>query len=385
MPYDFDTLPNRRGTDCAKWNYVEADELPMWVADMDFRSPEPVIEVLKKRVEHGVFGYPSFDNTEHKQAVVDWVADRHGWLITPDDVLFLSGVVEGFNIAAHALARPDGAVIYHTPAYGPFLEVAKHAGIAQQGVELTREADGSYSIDLAAFEAAITPQPRLFILCNPHNPTGRVFRRDELEALAEICLRHNVAICSDEIHSDLVYSGHKHIPIALLDAEVARKTITLLAPSKTFNLAGLQASVAIIQDEELRAQFKSGYQGLVHWVNIMGMESLAAAYREGKPWLEALLEYLEANRDYTYDFVQTDLPGVSMVKPEGTYLAWLDCRALEIAGKPSDFFKERAKVVMNAGDWFGAGGEGFVRLNFGTPRSMLQEALEKMKAALESL
>jgi cystathionine beta-lyase len=255
----------------------------------------------------------------------------------------------------------------------------------KQEVELTREADGSYSIDLDAFEAAIAPQTRLFILCNPHNPTGRVFRRDELEALAEICLRHNVVICSDEIHSDLVYSGHKHIPIAALDAEVAKHTITLLAPSKTFNLAGLQASVAIVQDEDLREQFKSGYQGLVHWVNIMGMESLLAAYREGEPWLDALLPYLEANRDYTAEFVQRELPGVSMVKSEGTYLAWLDCRALGVEGKPSDFFKEQAKVVMNDGGWFGAGGEGFVRLNFGTPRSMLQEALERMKATLETM
>jgi cystathionine beta-lyase len=357
----------------------------MWVADMDFRSPEPVIAALEKRVEHGVFGYPSFDNSEHKQAVVDWVANRHGWQITPDDVLFLSGVVEGFNIAAHALARPDGGVIYHTPAYGPFLEVGQNAGIVQQSIELTREPDGSYSIDLDAFEAAITAQTRLFLLCNPHNPTGRVFRRDELEALTETCLRHNVTICSDEIHSDLVYSGHKHIPIAALDTEVAKHTITLLAPSKTFNLAGLQASVAIIQDEELREQFKSAYQGLVHWVNIMGMESLLAAYREGEPWLDALLQYLEANRDYTAEFVQRELPGIAMVRPEGTYLAWLDCRALKVEGKPSDFFKERAKVVMNDGGWFGAGGEGFVRLNFGTPRSMLQEALEKMKAAQGTL
>jgi len=255
------------------------------------------------------------------------------------------------------------------------------------------DADGSYTLDLDAFEAAITPETRIFMLCNPQNPTGRVFTKAELEGMAEICLRHEVIICSDEIHSDLVYRGHKHIPIATLSKEIADNTITLIAPSKTFNVAGLKASAAIITNEELRTSFEAASKGLAgHWVNIMGMVALQAAYREGGPWLDALLKYLEANRDYAVEFINQQLPGVRMASPEGTFLAWLDCRELFASvdaeaevGYFNTFFEQRARVALNNGAWYGKGGEGFVRLNFGCPRHILEDGLGRLRGAVEKI
>lgn len=391
MNYDFDTLPDRRGTDCAKWDATAPDVLPMWVADMDFASPPEVVEALKEYVSKGVFGYPYFGDSPNK-AVAAWMQDRHGWEVDPKDVSFISGVVTGFNQAAHAVTGPGDGYLVQTPTYGPFFGVAKNAGLSQQEMELTLNPDGHYSIDLDAFEAAIRPETRIFMLCNPQNPTGRVFTRAELEGMAEICLRHDVVICADEIHSDLVYPGQTHIPIASLDAEVAQNTITLVAPSKTFNVAGLKASAAIIENEDLKARFEQAGQGLSgHWVNVMGMIALETAYRHGALWLDALMEYLEANRDYTVEVVNQQMPGVRMAAPEGTFLAWLDCRAAapaaEEAGDGSGyfnpFFEKQARVAVNNGAWFGKGGEGFVRLNFGCPRHVLEEGLARIQAALE--
>jgi cystathionine beta-lyase len=392
MNYDFDTLPERRGTDCAKWDATDSDVLPMWVADMDFTAPPEVIKALEDFVKKGVFGYPYYGDSP-KQAVVEWMSSRHQWEVDPAAIMFSSGVVEGFNQAAHAVTQPGEGYLVQTPTYGPFFRVAKNVGLSQQEMELTLNADGSYSIDLDAFEAAIKPETRIFMLCNPQNPTGRVFTKQELEGMAEICLRHKVIICADEIHSDLVYDGYKHIPIASLAPEIADNTITLVAPSKTFNVAGLQASAVIIENQELREQFSKAGQGLAsHWINLMGMIALQTAYREGAPWLEALLHYLDGNRDYVTKFVEQNLPGVQMAKPEATFLAWLDCREL-LSGTDfiedetvhfSPFFEKEARVALNKGTWFGKGGEGFARLNFGCPRHVLEEGLGRMQAALEN-
>jgi cystathionine beta-lyase len=317
-----------------------------------------------------------------KQSVVDWLARRHSWQVTPDDLVFVPGVVTGFNLAAHAVTRPGDGVLVQTPTYGPFFSVEKNVDLMQQEMELTIGENGQYKVDLDAFEAALTGRTRIFMLCNPQNPTGRVFRKDELEAMAEICLKNDIIICSDEIHSDLIFSGHKHIPIASLDPEIAAKTITLIAPSKTFNIAGLKASVAIITDRELRKQFDGARKGLTGSVNLLGMVAMEAAYNKGEAWLDALLVYLEANRDYLYDFVNLELPGITMGKPEGTYLAWLYCRDANIGDCPEEYFYEQGRVAMNDGAWFGKCGEDFVRLNFGCPRAMLEEALERIKACL---
>jgi cystathionine beta-lyase len=349
-------------------------------------------------VAHGVFGYP--DNlipTVSKplglaEVIVQRLEQRYGWQVQPQDLVFIPGVVAGFNMACHALATPESGppgrqkgVLVQTPVYAPFLQAPAIAGMTRQEMELTCNPDGSYSIDLEAFEAAIAPETAMFLMCNPHNPVGRVFRGEELERMAEICLRHDLVICSDEIHCDLIFSGQRHIPIAALDPEIAQRTITLMAPSKTYNIAGLSCSVAIIQNDSLRRRFRNAHKGLVHGVNVLGWVAAEAAYRDGQEWLDQLLVYLEANRDFLFDYVKRELPSVRMAKPEGTYLAWLDCRATGIQGEPCEFFQNQAKVALNDGKAFGRGGEGFVRLNFGCPRSLLAEALERMKGALTPL
>jgi cystathionine beta-lyase len=259
-----------------------------------------------------------------------------------------------------------------------------------QQAEIERNAQGRYALDIDAFEAAFTERTRTgvttraFILCNPHNPIGRVYERDELAAMAEVCLRHNTMICSDEIHCDLVYSGHKHVPIAALDPEIAQNTVTLMAPSKTYNIAGLKCSFAVIQNEDLRQEFNAARGGLVPSVNILGYTAALAAYRDGGPWLDEVLAYMEANRDYLKAYVDEHLPGIEMIVPEGTYLAWLDTRQAGIEGEPGAFFLERARVALNEGTHFGPGGKGYVRLNFACPRATLTEALERMRDALES-
>jgi cystathionine beta-lyase len=252
-------------------------------------------------------------------------------------------------------------------------------------MELTRQHDGRYEVDFDAFEAAITNRTRIFVLCNPHNPVGRVFLREELEQMAEICLRHDIVICSDEIHCDLAFPGYQHIPIASLDPEIGRKTITLIAPSKTFNIAGLHCSIAIIENEALREQYEAAKGGMVPRLDIMGYTAGLAAYQHGQPWLDQVLAYLEANLSYLCGYVEDRLPGISMWRPEGTYLAWLDCRQAGLPGNAHDFFLSEAKVALNDGATFGKGGEGFLRLNFGCPRPTLKDALERMEAALHLL
>jgi cystathionine beta-lyase len=384
--FNFDILHERRGTDCSKWDTTKSGVLPLWVADMDFCSPPEVVEALQAAVQSGIFGYPNF-GTQVQETVADWLHARHGWEINPESVVPVPGVVTGFNLSANAVAQPGDGVLIQPPTYGPFLGVAKNFNLVQQEAQLTQGPDGQYQVDLDAFEAAITPETRIFMLCNPQNPTGRVFTRQELENMADICLRHGVTICSDEIHSDLVFSGHTHLPVASLDPSISEHTITLVAPSKTFNIAGLKASAAIIENPDLRKQFNAARQGMVGFVNSLGMVALQAAYRHGAPWLDALLAYLEDNRDLTVQFVRERLPGVQVNVPEATYLAWLDCREAAFdssdRGQINSFFEQHAKVALNEGRWFGSGGEGFVRLNFGCPRAILMEALGRMEAALK--
>jgi cystathionine beta-lyase len=389
MNYDFDTLPDRRLSESVKWNKFGADVLPLWVADMDFRSPPEVVQALHARVEHGVFGYPlgsrPGDLPELRGLIVERLAQRYGWHIDPDDILFQPGVGTAFKLASLAFASPERALLVQTPLYPPLLGLAKTTAVLGREAELVRQPDGEYCIDFDLFEAAAREGTGLFLLCNPHNPSGRVFRRDELERMAEICLRHEVVICSDEIHCDLVFSGQRHIPMASLDPEVASRTITLMAPSKTFNLAGLKFSFTIVQDAELRRRFLSAGFGLGGWANLMGLTAAQAAYQYGGEWLAQLMVYLEGNRDFLDSFVRRELPGVSMAAPEGTYLSWLDCRGMRVEGSPCEFFMEAARVALGDGREFGPGGEGFVRLNFGCPRAVLEEALQRMRGVVKTL
>jgi cysteine-S-conjugate beta-lyase len=387
MKYDFDQAPDRTATDSLKWREYDGDVIPLWVADMDFVSPEPVIRALHERVDHGVFGYPQGIAKRHtdvpqiREVIVNRMRQLYEWEIEPGDLVFLPGVVKGFNLACHAVGKLGGAVLVQPPVYHHFLTAPKLAGKIRQDVELLRNPDGDYFVDWDAFEKGFTDLTDLFILCNPHNPLGRVFRQSELERMAEICLMNGVVICSDEIHCDLVYRGHQHVPLASLDPEIANNTITLMAPSKTFNLAGLQFSFAIIQNPELRREYVRAGKGLVSWVNALGWVAAMAAYCDGQEWLDQLLDYLQVNRDYLHEFVLGELPGVSMASPEGTYLAWLDCRRAGIEGNPAEFFLQNARLALSDGSDFGSGGEGFVRLNFGCPRPLLAEALQRMKEA----
>jgi len=384
--YDVDQVIDRRASDSVKWNHY-GDALPLWVADMDFVSPEPVVRALRERVEHGVFGYGA-EPKELREVIATWARRRYHWQIAPDSLVFLPGVVNGFNLACRALTVPGDGVLIHTPVYPPINVAHQNAQLERQGVELTRQPEGGYTLDFDAFEAAMTDRSRIFVLCNPHNPVGRVFRRDELERMAELCLRHKIVICSDEIHCDLIYRDHAHVPIASLAPEVAARTITLIAPSKTFNIAGLQCAVAIVPDKDLRKKFKDARAGLLpHEANLLGLAAALAAYRDGEEWLEQVVAYLQANRDMLSQFVREHLPGLRMGQPEGTYLAWLDCRGLSWPGqqdgvKPCEFLLQQARVALNDGETFGQGGAGFVRLNFGCPRSTLSEALARIKAAL---
>ncbi len=383
MTYNFDTVTPRRQTESIKWNWCDDDELPMWVADMDFPAPQPVLEALHARVDHGIFGYGQCGK-ELREVIVARLEQLYGWQVAPEALVFLPGVVPGFNMAARAFCQPGDGLLIQTPVYPPILHAAAGADLISRDMELTRRADGVYEIDFERFEA-VARQSDMFILCNPHNPVGRVFTQAELEQMAELCLRHRVLICSDEIHGDLIFNDHRHLPIASLAPEIEARTITLMAPSKTFNIAGLHCAFAVVPDEEVRRQFKQGRLGLVPAPNVLGYAGALAAYREGGAWLEAALAYLEANRDFVYDFVAQELPGVTMVKPEGTFLAWLDCREAGIPGTPYDFFREEGRVMLNDGATFGPGGEGFVRLNFATPRALLQEGLHRMRQALSLL
>jgi len=385
VTWDFDRPIERRGTESNKWRKYDPDVLPLWVADMDFPSPEPVVRALRERVAHGVFGYgPTLEQvTELHELVAARLGRLHGWRVAPEAVVLLPGVIPGFNVACRMLATPGAGLLLQVPLYPPILRVPGNAGLAADLADLARGPDGRYAPDWDAFEAAIGARTRVFLLCNPHNPVGRAFTRAELERMAATCLRRGLAIVADEIHGDLVYAGHRHTPIAALAPEVAARTVTLLAPSKTWNLAGLKCGLAVIPDATLRARFHAARADLVQTANILGYTAAVAAYRDGEAWLAELLRYLEANRDFLVDVVRRELPGVKFAAPEATYLAWLDCRgAGAAAGDPYTFFLEKARVALNDGRAFGRGGEGFVRLNFACPRATLTEALERMRRAL---
>ncbi len=383
MSYNFDQVIGRRHTESIKWRRYEEDVLPLWVADMDFTAPEPVIRALEERVAHGIFGYGGPPDGL-REVIQERLVELYNWRVAADDIFFIPGVVTGFNKTCHAIGAPGDEILVEPPVYPPMLTAPEAAGRVCKTVQLV-EGRERYERDLEAFERAISERTSLFLLCNPHNPVGRVFDKDELENLAEVCLRHDIVICSDEIHCDLVFRGHPHIPIASLAPEIAAQTITFFAPSKTYNIAGLSCSVGVIQNPELREHFDEAVAGVVPHINVLGYTAALAAYRDGQAWLDALMDYLEANRDYVLDYIAAFMPAIECNLPEGTYLAWLDCRDAGIPGNPHEFFLERARVALNDGADFGSGGEGFVRLNFGCPRATLTAALERMRAALDDL
>jgi cystathionine beta-lyase len=384
MPFDFDSHLDRRATDSHKWNCYDPHILPMWVADMDFLSPPAIQRALHARIAQGHFGYAETPKSL-TQAIIDRLYRQYQWQLESEDIVYLPGLVCGLNIAARAVGQPGDGVLINTPVYGPFSTAPTNQDRTVQFAPQVAAMDGCtlhYEVDFDALEAAVLPSTGLLFLCNPHNPTGRAFTRSELQAYAALAERHDLVICSDEIHCDLVLGGSRHIPTGSLSPEIGRRTITLMAPSKTFNIPGLGSSYAIIQDAPLRARFIRAMAGIVPHMNLLGATAMEAAYTECEDWLVELLEYLTANRDFLVNYVRDCLPGVRTTVPQATYLAWLDLREMGIEGRASQFLLDHANLAVNDGHWFGAGGEGFVRLNFGCSRSTLEEGLERLRRAI---
>ena len=378
--FDFDTPVDRRNTASTKWDkYKGREVLPLWVADMDFRSPPAVTRALRDRADHAVFGYTG-PPEELVEVVLARLAKRYGWNVERESLLWLPGLVTGLNVVCRAVGEDGDAVVTAVPVYPPFLTAPKNSRRELVTVPLARAGE-RWEFDLERFEASIAPSTRLFLLCNPHNPVGRAFTRAELEALAAVCERHDVVICSDEIHCDLILDpGATHTPIAALSPEVARRTITLMAPSKTFNLPGLGCSFAVIQNPDLRKRFRAAAAGIVPHVNILGFAAALAAYRDGGEWLAQLLSYLRGNLGAVLR-AMPGMPGLAMSAPEATYLAWVDARGTGVEN-PARFFEEAGVGLSDGADF---GGPGFVRLNFGCPRATLDEALSRMAKAVDSL
>jgi cysteine-S-conjugate beta-lyase len=389
--YNFDEIIDRSQTDSVKWSandkiFGRKEVLSMWVADMDFRSPQPVVDALVSRAEHGVYGYPT-RSSGYQQAIANWLQKRHGWQTHLAWQVATPGVVPGIAFAVQAFTLPGDKIIVQPPVYYPFARVITNNG--RQVVENTLiEENGYYRMDFDALETQLAdPRARMLVFCSPHNPVGRVWTRDELLRLGEMCLRHHVLVVSDEIHSDLVFSWAKHIPLAALSPEIAANTITLLAPSKTFNLAGLSTSVAIVSDNELRGRLNQMIENLaVGGGNIFGQLGCEIAYRDGEDWLNQALAYMEGNLACLAETIQTRIPRIKVWKPEATFLAWLDCRGLGLSAKDlHDFMIQQAGLGLNDGITFGATGDGFMRMNIACPRAIIQKALTQLEAAVNAL
>lgn len=385
--YDFDKIIDRRGTSSSKWDnlhklYGREDLIPLWVADMDFEAPPAVIKALSTRADHGVFGY-TIASDEYYEAVVNWMARRHNWHIKREWITFTPGVVPALSYAIRAFTQPGDKIIIQTPVYHPFYKV-----IEDNEREMVRNPlvykDGRYQMDLEDLEEKIDEGAKMSILCSPHNPVGRVWTEEELRGLADLCLEKDILVVSDEIHFDLVYKGHKHRVFASLSPEISKKCLVLTAPSKTFNIAGLQVSNVIIADEILRMRYrKEVNKDHISSPNVFGERALIAAYEDSEDWLDALLEYLEGNRDFFIDYIEKRIPKLKAIKPEGTYLIWVDCSELGMnPNELRDFFINKCRLALNDGIMFGKEGKTFQRFNIGCPRSILQEALHRIEVAI---
>lgn len=383
MSFDFETIVPRRGTDSQKWQkYQDHDVLPMWVADMDFRAAPPIVAALQERVADGVFGYAR-PTPATVAAVVAASARLYQWTIEPSWIVWLPGLVCGLNVLTQAFAAPGEEVLTLAPVYPPFLLAPRNSGRVSVRAPWVLE-HGRWVIDWAALAAAVTGRTRLFLLCNPHNPLGRVWRRDELARVADFCLRHKLVLCSDDIHADLgLDPALPHVPVATLGADIAARTVTLLAPSKTYNLPGLGTSFAIIPDPALRATFVRATTGIVAEVTCLGFTACEAAYRDGEPWRQALLATLRGNRDFLVDFLARETPRVQLEAPiEATYLAWLNVSALGLADPVAHL--EKFGLGLSDGAPFGAAPGTHVRLNFGCPRATLVEGLQRLRRAVDA-
>ncbi len=379
MPFDFDTVVDRAGTWSSRWErYAGGDVIALWVADTDFRAPDCVLEAMAARLGHGVLGYTA-PPQELREAIAARMLRLYRWRIEPDWIVILPGVVPGLHLAARHLVRPDEHVLVPTPIYHHFKRAVELAPRAHDDVPLTLQA-GRWVFDEARLAAAVRPNTRLLFLCNPQNPGGTIFTRDELGRLARLAEQHDLIICSDEIHADLLLdAGKPHVPIAALAPEVSRRTVTLASPNKTYNFPGAGCAWAIVEDAALRRAFAADHHATVHDPSVFGYVAALAAYRDGEPWLAAQLDYLRGNRDRVQRAV-AQMQGLAMAHVEATYLAWIDARGLGAADPHAHFLKHG--VALSPGAQFGA--PGYVRLNFGTQRARLDAALARMASAVSS-
>ncbi len=388
--YDFDEIILREGTNSIKYDareryFEKGDILPLWVADTDFRTPDFISHAVQKRAEHEIYGY-TFQPDSYFYAIIGWMERRHNWTVNREWISFSPGVVAGIVFAIETFSKPGDSIIVQPPVYFPFFEVVK--GTRRKLVENPLKlVNNRYTFDFDDLKAKIDAGTKLLLLCNPQNPGGMVWSREELEELSAICQEKDILVISDEIHSDLIYTNHRHIPFATLSEDAASNSVICMAPSKTFNVAGLASSVVIIPDRQKHARYERvlsvGHFGMG---NLFGSVAMEAAYTHGDQWLEQLLEYLWENYLYLKDFISRHLPRVKVMKPEATYLIWLDFRDYGMSDKKlNKYIVEEAGVGLNNGARFGSGGEGWMRLNTGCPRSVLQEGLERLKTAFDKL
>ncbi len=385
MKYNFDEEIGRIGTNSIKWDFTDKflgvkNILPMWVADMDFKAPEPVISAIKRRARHGIYGYTGRSDSYY-DAIINWVKIRHNWEISRRWLTDSPGIVAGLALSILTFTKPGDKIVIQPPVYTPFFDIVRENG-RQLVLNNLKLENGRYKMDFDDLKNKIDSGTKMLILCSPHNPVGRVWTEEELFTLGDICDKNDIVILSDEIHSDIVYSGHKHIPIASISPDMAARTITFIAPSKTFNIAGLLNSAVIIPNEKLYNDYVNKMHAMgLHLGNLFGIEATEACYRHGEGWLEELIIYLEDNLSYLIDYFNKNIKNVKIIIPEGTYLVWLDFRATGYsADKVNKLLREKARIGLNDGRVFGPGGEGFERINIGCPRSMLKEGLERIKS-----
>lgn len=379
MKYDFDSVTPRRGTLSYKWDSAPEGVLPMWVADMDFKTAPAIIDALRKRIDNGIFGYTLVPD-EYYNAVISWFSRRHGWTIERDMMIYTSGVVPAISAIIKALANPDENVIVQTPVYNCFFSSIRNNGCVILECPLIRK-DDAYDIDFSRLEKdASNPDTTLMLLCNPHNPAGRVWSRDELKRIAEICARNGVTVISDEIHCEFVFDGYRYTPFATVAEETGCKTVVCVSPSKAFNIAGLQIANIVAPDEDTRARIDKAINiNEVCDVNPFGVIATIAAYNEGEEWLSQLLDYIRGNYEFMKDFCRKNLPDFPIARLEGTYLVWMDCTRL---GLKSEALEEKliedVSLWLNAGTMYGTiDGEGFIRWNIACPRSVLADGLNR--------
>lgn len=386
--YDFDRVVDRRGTGALKIEvlrerYGRSDLLPLWVADMDFETPPFVTEALRRRLEHSLYGY-TVEPEEYWPTVIRWIADRHGWKVEREWLTYIPGIVKGIGMAVNLFVREDEKVIIQPPVYHPFRLTPEGNGREVVCNPLRENADGSYSMDFENLEAVADEKCRMLILSNPHNPAGIVWDRATLAKLAEFCSRRGILVLSDEIHCDMALWGNRHIPFASVSPEAASCSITFGAPSKTFNIAGIVSSWAIVPDAELRRRFFGWLQANeLNEPPLFAPIATVAALREGEPWRQEMLRYVEQNVEFTIDYCARRIPAIRPLRPQASFLVWLDCRGLGLDHDALvDLFVNRARLALNDGEMFGPGGRGFMRMNVAAPRSVLREALDRLARAL---